>query len=61
MTSEDWKDLGLNVDCLDEREEGGTGGLSALELALGKQDEEAARTLIGWGARLPQGTENLVG
>ncbi|CCO34020.1 hypothetical protein BN14_08112 [Rhizoctonia solani AG-1 IB] len=51
MISEDWAEAGLTVDCLDEREEGGTGGLTSLALALGRGDEETARTLISWGAR----------
>ncbi|EUC60703.1 Zf-rbx1 domain protein [Rhizoctonia solani AG-3 Rhs1AP] len=57
MVSEDWVEAGLSVDCLDEREEGGTGGLTSLALALGRGDEETARALISWGAR----TEGLAG
>ncbi|KAJ1300597.1 hypothetical protein OPQ81_002251 [Rhizoctonia solani] len=57
MISEGWVEAGLTVDCLDEREEGGTGGLTPLVLALGRGDEEAAKALISWGAR----TEGLTG
>ncbi|ELU38704.1 zf-rbx1 domain-containing protein [Rhizoctonia solani AG-1 IA] len=57
MISEEWKEMGLSVDCLDEREEGATGGLTSLVLALGRGDEETARTLISWGAK----TEGLMG
>ncbi|KAH7333720.1 hypothetical protein B0J17DRAFT_676591 [Rhizoctonia solani] len=57
MVSEGWTEAGLTVDCLDEREEGGTGGMTSLVLALGRGDEETARALISWGAR----TEGLVG